>query len=259
MYAWETMDTRFWGPSAWQLLHLVAHSQQGDPEPYELFFNSVKQVLPCKFCRQSTTEFMETELPLHPRVKDTAHWLYDLHNRVNKKLRDQSKTDPQVRDPGPDPTFGVVRDHYTRLLRYSPDQVKVVPGADFLSALAVNYPEKPTSDLVEDHSVFWTYLRAVFPFSHLRVRMNRYMEAHPLYDALQSRAAYKKWVYALLKTMCKTSRSYRGMCQHVGYYKSACHSKSYRGKTCRRTKTGQYMKHRDHARTYRVTHNRLLT
>lgn len=252
------MDTRFWGPSAWQLLHLVAHSQTGDPAPYELFFNAVKEVLPCKFCRASTTEFMEKELPLHPRVKDTARWLYDLHNRVNKKLRDQSKTDPQVRDPGSDPSFEIVREHYVRLLSYPPEKVKVVPGADFLSALAVNYPEKPTSDQIEHHTNFWTPLRSLFPFAHLRTRLDRYMESHPLYDALQGRSSYKKWVYGLLKSLCKTPHSYRGMCQHVGYYKSACQSKSYRGKTCRRNKLGMYVKRRDHDRTYRVTHRRLL-
>lgn len=104
------MDTRFWGPSGWQLLHLIAFAQRpGQEAEYELFFNGLKDILPCKFCRASTAEFMETELPLHPRVKDTARWLYDLHNRVNRKLREQSKSDPNVRDPGPDPTFEEVR------------------------------------------------------------------------------------------------------------------------------------------------------
>lgn len=76
-----------------------------------MFFNSIKEVLPCKYCRASTTEFMEKELPLHPRIRDTARWLYELHNRVNKKLREQSKTDSNVRDPGPDPSFEVVREN----------------------------------------------------------------------------------------------------------------------------------------------------
>jgi hypothetical protein len=30
------MDTRFWGPSAWQLLHLVAHHQPKGEDPVVL-------------------------------------------------------------------------------------------------------------------------------------------------------------------------------------------------------------------------------
>ena len=52
------MDTRFWGPSAWQLFHLIAF--QNDSKELMLM---IKDVLPCKFCRESTRQFTH-ELPM---------------------------------------------------------------------------------------------------------------------------------------------------------------------------------------------------
>jgi hypothetical protein len=253
------MDTRFWGPSGWQLLHLIAHDQGSTPAVRELFFNNIKEILPCKFCRASTAEFMETELPLHKRVNDIARWLYELHNRINQKLREQSKTDKNIRDPGPNPSFEEVRDKYTTFLKYAPKQIKVVPGADFMFTLAYNYPETPTSDQVESHMTFWTGLEELYPYPFLREGLRKYIAKNPVYPALQSRSAYMKWVHGLLTKICRTKiRSYRGMCQHVGYFKSACNSPFYRGKTCRRSKDGKYVKLRDNMRTYRITHGRLI-
>lgn len=264
MYGLESMDTRFWGPSAWQLLHLIAHAQPKNPpvplqRAYELFFNNIKSVLPCKFCRASTTEFMETEVPLHPMRHDIAHWLYKLHNRVNQKLREQSKTDTNVRDPGPDPSFAEIKQQYETFLKYTPAERKVVPGADFLFTLAYNYADKPTSDLIEAHFQFWDGLLVLFPYADLRSALQSYVSKHMIYPALQSRSAYMRWVHGLLKKLCRGKvRSYTGMCQHVGYYKSKCESPTYRGKTCRRSKDGTYHKVRDHMKTYRITHSRLL-
>lgn len=253
------MDTRFWGPSGWQLLHLIAHSQKGPNEPYELFFNNIKNVLPCKFCRASTTEFVEQEIPLHPSISRVDEWLYKLHNRVNQKLREQSAKDPSIRDPGPNPTFEEVKKKYETFLKYRPHDIKVVPGADFLFTLAYNYPDKPTSDQVEAHHLFWDTLKEIFPYAHMRQSLQGYISKHAIYPALQSRSLYMQWVHGLLKKLCRGKvRSYRGMCQHVGYYKSACNSPMYRGKTCRRSKDGKYHKLRDNSKTFRITHGRLI-
>jgi hypothetical protein len=249
------MDTRFWGPSSWQLLHLVAYSRPDS----ELFFNTIKHILPCKFCRASTTEFMEKELPLHPQRHNIARWLYDLHNRVNQKLREQSKTDKTIRDPGPDPSFEEVTEKYRKFLTYTPSQLKVIPGADFMFTLGYNYPEKPTSDQISHHYQFWDSLLEFMPYNHLRDGYRSFVAKRPIEPALQSRSTYMRWVHSLLKRLCRAKmRTYRGMCQHVGYFKSACNNPTYRGKTCRKTKDG-YRKTRDNSRTFRITHGRLIS
>ena len=64
------MDTRAWGPSGWQMLHLIAH-YEGDKAKY--FFPNLKDILPCKFCRESTAKFLEEMPPKSPADR----WLYD--------------------------------------------------------------------------------------------------------------------------------------------------------------------------------------
>ena len=118
------MDTRFWGPSGWDLFHRISfHSK--DPS----VLAHIANILPCKFCRQSTRKFIK-ELPFdkeHP-----AEWLYKIHNKVNDKLRTQSKEDPKVIDPGPDPTFEEVKE------KYKSKTLEGIHGKDFLLSVAVN-------------------------------------------------------------------------------------------------------------------------
>jgi len=123
------MDTRFWGPSAWQLFHLVAFRSEHPDD----VLNAMKDILPCKFCRESTTQFVKD----HPLRGDPGRWLYDIHNKVNNKLRKQAETDPTVVNPGDDPTFEEVKQRYMAM---KPTQV---PGRDFLFVVAANYPEHP--------------------------------------------------------------------------------------------------------------------
>ena len=68
------MDTRYWGPSGWQLFHLVAFKSK-DPDDVLIM---MKDILPCKFCRASTTEFVNN----HHLRGDRGKWLFDIHNMV---------------------------------------------------------------------------------------------------------------------------------------------------------------------------------
>jgi hypothetical protein len=63
------------------------------------------EILPCRFCRASTTEYVKE----HPLKGDPGKWVYDIHNMVNNKLRTQCKNDPKVINPGPDPSFEEVK------------------------------------------------------------------------------------------------------------------------------------------------------
>ena len=240
------MDTRFWGPSSWQLFHLIAFSS---PSPQELLMN-IKDVLPCKYCRASTTEFT-SEMPV---CRDAGRWLYDLHGMVNNKLREQAKSDPSVISPDPDPTFEEVKQKYERM------RPTVVPGRDFLFAIAVNYPDHPDSEQMATQRMFWKRLSETYPFEDLRAIVSAYYQKHP--PALNSRRTYMKWVYGLLAKLSKKVRapimSFNGYSQHVAYYKSGCEKPTYRGKTCRRVQGGGRTKTRDHKKTHRIAHRNLL-
>jgi hypothetical protein len=240
------IDTRYWGPSAWQLFHLIAFRS---PNPQQVLLE-MKEMLPCKFCRASTKDFVAQ----HPLKGDPGRWLYEIHNMVNDKLRTQCADDPAVINPGGDPSFEEVKTKYMNLTPNS------VPGRDFLFSIASNYPEDPAPEDMARHREFIENLAEVYPFETLRRTFKSYLVSHrPV--GLDNRKQYLKWMYGLLSAVSRTSKcklpSYRGYIARVNYYTSGCDKPSYKGKTCRRTKTG-LTKNRDHKRTHRVASQSLL-
>lgn len=210
----------------------------------------IKDVLPCRFCRESTAQFTH-ELPLKG---DPGKWLYDLHNKVNHKLRTQAKEDPTVIDPGPDPSFEEIKKRYETLKPLE------VPGRDFLFSVATNYPDSPEPDQMAIQRRFLKVLSETYPFYSLRKVFDDYHTRHP--PALESRKSYMKWMYGLLLALSKKVGvripSYKGYVQRTMYYKSGCAKTTYKGKTCRKLAGGGRTKSRDNAKTRRVAHASLL-
>lgn len=236
------IDTRYWGPSGWQLFHYIAfHSKH--PQQFLL---GIKDILPCKFCRESTTKFVN-DLPMS---RNAGKWLYDIHNQVNNKLRTQCKDDPAVINPGQDPEFEDVEEKYEHMKLSGH-----ILGRDFLFSVAANYPLEPEPDQMATQRTFLRNLVEVYP-----IDFKSYLEAHPV--ELETRKKYMKWMYGLLTFLAPKFRaslpSYNGYVQRVMYYASGCEKKTYKGKTCRRLNGGGRTKTRDHRRTYRVTHSVLL-
>ena len=245
LYFVKTMDTRFWGPSAWQLFHLIAFTSKHPDD----VLNQMKDVLPCKYCRASTTEYVHK----HPLRGDPGRWLYDIHNMVNNKLRTQCKDDPAVLDPGPDPEFDAVKKHYMSL------KPTAVPGGDFLGSIAANYPESPEPDQMATQRTFLHALHHAYPYPELRKVYGEYITAHE--PELASRKTYMKWMHGLLSVLSKKvgspMPSFKSFAHHLAYFRSGCSKKTYHGKTCRKTAGGR-TKDRDHRKTFRVSHSRLL-
>lgn len=237
------MDTRFWGPSSWQLFHLIAFRS---PNPRDVL-DDMKTIVPCKYCRQSTTQYVNE----NPPKKPYGRWLYDIHNKVNEKLRGQCQTDTKVICPETDPTFEEVRDRYAAL------RATAVPGRDFLMAVAYNYPASPTPTEMKTQEDFLRHLAESYPFDHLRTIMQEYRK-----PTLQNQKAYTKWMYGLMKILSDTVhhsiKSYRGYMAHLSFYKSGCSRKTYKGKTCRRLAGGGYTKDRNQSMTRRVSRRSLL-
>ena len=105
------MDVKQWGPPYWVALHTVAQNYDPsahDAKQYKRFFRDVGETLPCIHCRRSYKQFMK-EIPIEPylnKPRGLAKWLFLMHNRINKKLRDQGEHVP------PDPSFEEVYDKY---------------------------------------------------------------------------------------------------------------------------------------------------
>lgn len=242
------MDTRFWGPSGWQLFHLIAFKTPSAAARAVL--DDMKDVLPCKFCRASTTEFVNSHPPSQPYGK----WLYTIHNLVNNKLRRQCADDPAVICPPADPTFEEVETMYASM------KPNAVPGRDFLMAVAYNYPMTPEPRDMSTQREFLHHLADAYPFESFRSAFQQYIAAHE--PDLRNQKTYTKWMYGLLSLLSRSAKipikSYRGYMAHLAYYKSGCSRKTYKGKTCRRTMGGGYTKNRNAAMTRRVTRKSLL-
>jgi len=235
------MDTRFWGPSGWELFHLIAFRS---PHPDDVL-NQMKDVLPCKYCRASTTQFVHD----HPLRGDPGKWLYEIHNMVNNKLRTQCAADPKVVNPGPDPKFEDIKSRYMAM------KPTKVPGRDFLMAVAYNYkPERPRMAI---QRTFLHSLAKVFPFDEYRDAFAEYIKEHE--PTLSSQRAYLKWMYGLLHAMSEDIPPYKDYVKHVAYYKSGCSKATYHGKTCRRLDGGGFTKNRNHQRTRRIAGGSLLS
>jgi len=104
------MNTKDWGPSMWKSLHATTFGYPENPTPrhkqeYKVFFTSIKDTLPCSYCRESYAKFLKC-LPIDNYLNSRAclsYWLYLIHDQVNKKLNKTS------------PTFEEVQDKYERM------------------------------------------------------------------------------------------------------------------------------------------------
>ena len=88
------MLTSIWGPSLWHSLHTISFNYPVKPtnkqkKEYLEFFMSLKNVLPCKYCRQNYVENIKIVKLNKSTMKSRntlSRWLYELHNHINKML-----------------------------------------------------------------------------------------------------------------------------------------------------------------------------
>jgi hypothetical protein len=193
------IDTRYWGPSGWDLFHRIAfHSKH----PKNVLRN-MAEVLPCKFCRNSTRQYVK-ELPYNS--KNPAKWLYDIHNKVNDKLRTQCAKDPKVVNPGEDPSFEEIEQ------RYKDKNLDEKIGNEFLQSIAVNYT--PTPKRTEIQKRFLKDLAEAYPL------FKTFYDEHP-----PDFSNYPEWMHKF------TNVSIEEVKKNV--------SKCKTGRTCRKSKGGR--------------------
>ena len=259
------MDTRFWGPSGWRLLHTItfAYIPRTDKVAVREMFKMLPFVLPCKYCRTSLTEYMERHSlddALESRDKLTR-WLWKIHNEVNSKLRNQNLQQT------PDPPFEDVEHFYKQLLSTGCSRTEF-PGWDFLFSIADLHPysksartsvpiAKPGSqcaairtmeeknkwncltpeERLPFYSAFWRSLGLVLPFKEWRESWIK----HSIQGTQGSRASTIKWLWNIRCNMENDLEllnrcNYSSLCKALTIHRSDC-SKKLRGKTCRKRRT----------------------
>jgi len=259
------MDTKYWGPSGWSLLHLITIAE-ANPSPLhkkhlECFFSTLPYVLPCKFCRASLSEYV-MKYPLEKALNSdkafsVARWLWTIHNCVNAKLRSQKL---HVAD---DPPFADVKKIYIERFNAGCTRTKF-EGWEFLFSIIENHPyskqslsgtavpgapentedlsdlEKnrwnilPAADRQKKVEQFWRCLPDVFPYPEWKAIWS----ICPTDWSSRSSSLKTLWnirckIESELELLNKTS--YHSLCHELKKHRSGC-SKSKRAKTCRKNR-----------------------
>jgi hypothetical protein len=94
----DGMMTSIWGPAMWHALHTISfdypvHPTNEQKKHYKEFIESLKYVLPCKYCRLNLTNNFKI-YPIrecHMKNRDTfSRYVYSLHEIINKMLGKKS-------------------------------------------------------------------------------------------------------------------------------------------------------------------------
>jgi hypothetical protein len=250
------MDTRYWGPSGWRLLHSQSFAARG---PWQEFFKILPYILPCKYCRRSLSEYMTAD-PVPTAAADLPRWLYRIHNQVNAKLRRQKLA------VAPNPTYAQVERIYTDRLAAGCSRTQF-EGWEFLFSVAEAhplsragrashpFPDAPKEEVKDPlernrwnlmtpeerlpyYTKFWSLLPTVFPFPEWTAAWMRAQKGGCgdslgacRKDCLQQiwkiRCAMEKELELLNKT------TYSELCRELRSHRSGC-GRSTRGKTCRK-------------------------
>ncbi len=251
------MDTRFWGPSGWKLIHLAAAAYSPAKKVYmRRWLASLPYVLPCKFCRASLTGYYD-ELPFEHALNsstDLLRWSYKIHGKVNEKLRGQGQT------IACDPSFKEVANYYMSWLKEDPT-CQNFPVWEFLLSAAYQHPRAthgstPMPDAPEKlppkcslkdkcrwnyitaeermpaYRTFWRVLPHILPTKALQVRWAAALKANPLGEALESKGSLVRWVWRMQKATDNKCDQFPAVCRKLAAHSSDCH-KSKRARTCR--------------------------
>jgi len=247
------MDTKFWGPSGWKLLHTIAFTYDGNKEVKE-FFELLPFVLPCKFCRASLTEYMDED-PVDVSSREAlSKWLWRIHNKVNDKLRSQGLLKTK------NPSFDTVANMYKNREHFE--------GWDFLFSIAENHPYSrftkslPMSGCPSKESLLCEKDKNRWNTMTPDERFNKYVDFWKVIGkvlpepwreswnsckfnekALETRKAWVKELWRIRCCMEKPQECFHDMCKRVASHRSGC-GKKKRARTCRRVRPGSTLSKR---------------
>lgn len=237
------MDTRFWGPDGWQLLHSVAVTYPERPsdrtkQVYKEFFETLRLMLPCIYCRNSFFQFVD-ELPIDPYLKDRKtlnYWVYLMHNKVNDKLFNQGLHVEYGDD------FIAMHRRYLDLVQsINKEPCKdTIPGWDFIYSILFNYPKKRSfsneeSDRYKAYVDFFYLLAEVMPFKTFKAALKDHLKKYPIENNL-SLPQLKRWGYVLEQNYCNRVKlncpNFKDRCHSIEIFRAGCNGKNDPKPTC---------------------------
>jgi hypothetical protein len=204
------------------------------------------------------------KIPLEPALNSKeklTKWLYDIHNKVNAKLRSQGIPTQD------DPSFSSVRGFYEENLSYGCTQT-FFPGWEFLFSIAETHPFSKESlssgpmpnapsrspgmtdeelneynlllprERYAHYKVFWEAIASSLPFEEWQTLWKRLEKTHYVLNSLEQRTSL---IRALWKLRCSMEQEFElqnttkfaDLCSVLSYHRSNCGT-SKKSQTCRR-------------------------
>jgi len=262
------MDTRFWGPSGWRLLHLISFTYSPtDTECKEAIsrtFTLLPYVLPCKFCRESLAKYMKED-PLDTTSRSAfSKWLWRIHNKVNDKLRDQGILYTSKKPYNPYPSYETVKKVYGERIAAGCLRTDF-EGWDFLFSIAENHPYSMSSKnslpvngaplaigLSDDEKNQWNLLTPDERFPYYQQFWNSIGKALPfkewkdVWSSCSADASFntrRSSIQSLWKIRCCMETKlellnrdeFSSLCKRLVEHRSGC-GKKPKATTCRKTR-----------------------
>jgi hypothetical protein len=229
------MDTRFWGPDGWLLLHSITEKYPNNPSEhikdiYYNFFHSIEHILPCVYCRNSFAQYM-IDLPIDDYLKNKKQlclWMYKIHNKVNDKLKSQGLHSI------PNPTFKIIYERYKQyVIKVQSDNQ--VPGFDFLYSIIFNHAsnlDKLPKHRIDQLIIFLNLLPIILPFNLLKKLYLEYIIHNPIEKYRGSAKSLKVWIFELQikynQKINKTAICFHKTCTYIDKFKTGCSNKTCR-------------------------------
>lgn len=228
------MNTSSWGPRTWVYTHTVAQNYSPkDKNIYKDFFVILKDILPCKYCRASYSEFVK-ELPIDGFLgskEDLTYWFYLIHNKVNDKLRNQGFIHTR------NPSFKCIYKKYDRILSKADDPKAGDCMWYFLHAVSFNY-DPALHQNPQDYARFFTLVGQTMPYPEIKPIYNDMLNKYPITNYLSCCESLSDWVYNIHKTINDTLglaplASYESIKAKFDAIKSSCNKDKKNVGTCR--------------------------
>lgn len=238
------MDTRFWGPYGWEFLHSIPlkydSKNEANKKIYFSFFKLLGEMLPCKYCRQSYKKyFKELDIRKYLSSKERLfRWTYELHNKVNDKLRFQGFLTDE------NPELNEVRERFDYISEHNRIK-KTVAGIEFIYIIAFHHKNSNISNKDKKYKRFFKLLSYVFPIQEVRPCLQSMIKK----DFKFEKCGMLRWWHNTYKKalercdfVCDVCiKTCRDKCEaHI----SSCKRKNHKGKTCRKIKKGRVGKAR---------------
>lgn len=190
------MNTVIWGPSAWQLFHLTSlmydhyfndlsiipinsikiNKKQLDKELI-VFFNSLKKLLPCKYCRQHYKKNSD-KLPIN--FNNMFQWSIDLHDIVNKTLDKNNQKKYQAYTCKDCTSFYV--DLYNNYNMYN-----VFVGFDFINSIFFSIKDDKISKKFRDNlKQFLNSLKTIYKLLDIEIIKEYIQEIPDIIDLIDT-------------------------------------------------------------------------